>query len=109
MSTNHEIETELREIRRLTGATTPNPQMEEAVRKLTEAIQRAERATTPEVGALLDGFCGGMFGRESYGTKRIEAIGPDWVIARDIDTGEVAACVETGRDIRADLEEFLIR
>jgi hypothetical protein len=34
------------------------------------------------VGTLLRGFCGGYFGRDSYGTKRVEAVGADWVVAR---------------------------
>lgn len=40
------------------------------------------------VGATLRGFCGGAFGRESYGDKTIEAIGPDWVVIRT-EEGEV--------------------
>lgn len=35
------------------------------------------------VGAVLYGFCGGGFGRDSYGDKRVEGIGVDWVVARD--------------------------
>jgi hypothetical protein len=34
------------------------------------------------VGDILYGFCGGEFGRDSYGDKRVEAIGSDWVIVR---------------------------
>lgn len=29
--------------------------------------------------------CGGYFGRDAYGTLRVEAIGADWVVARDED------------------------
>jgi len=39
------------------------------------------------VGTLLEGFCGGWFGRDSYGDKRVEAIGADWIVAREIDSG----------------------
>lgn len=39
------------------------------------------------VGAILYGFCGGAFGRDSYGDKRIEAIGADWLVARDVCIG----------------------
>ena len=35
------------------------------------------------VGAVLHGFCGGHFGRDSYRDKRIEAVGADWVVARE--------------------------
>lgn len=35
------------------------------------------------IGHLLSGFCAGHFGRDSYGEKRVEAIGADWVIVRN--------------------------
>lgn len=35
------------------------------------------------VGDVLYGFCQGSFGSDSYSDKRVEAIGADWVIARD--------------------------
>ena len=35
------------------------------------------------IGSILYGFCGGHFGRDSYEDKRIEAIGTDWIVARD--------------------------
>jgi len=35
------------------------------------------------VGTVLYGFCNGFFGRDSYGKKRIEAIGADWVVVRE--------------------------
>ena len=41
----------------------------------------------PRVGLLLKGYCNGYFGRDSYGDKRIEAIGADWVVVR-VDDGE---------------------
>lgn len=34
------------------------------------------------VGDPLYGYCGGYFG-DSYWDKRVEAIGADWVVARD--------------------------
>lgn len=45
------------------------------------------------VGTLLYGFTGGYFGRDSYGPKRVEAVGRDWVIARDEMLGPVMARV----------------
>lgn len=36
------------------------------------------------VGRLLYGFCNGFFGRDSYNTKRIEAEGVDWIVARQL-------------------------
>ncbi|HDY66769.1 MAG TPA: hypothetical protein ENH85_03140 [Candidatus Scalindua sp.] len=40
-----------------------------------------------QIGQILYGYCGGFFGRESYEDKRIEAIGFDWVVVREIDGG----------------------
>lgn len=37
------------------------------------------------VGTKLYGYCGGNFGRDAYKDKRVEAIGADWVVARDED------------------------
>jgi hypothetical protein len=34
------------------------------------------------IGTKLYGYCGGWFGRDAYDTKRIEAVGVDWVVAR---------------------------
>ena len=39
------------------------------------------------VGTKLFGYCRGVFG-DSFGDKRVEAIGADWVVARD-ESGEV--------------------
>ena len=37
------------------------------------------------VGDKLYGHCGGCFGRDSYDDKRVEAVGADWVVAREED------------------------
>lgn len=42
------------------------------------------------VGDVLHGFCGGEFGRDAYQCKRVEALGADWVVARD-----ESGCVHT--------------
>lgn len=52
------------------------------------------------VGQMLYGFCGGDFGRDSYSDKRVEAVGADWVVARD-DMGRV--CFAHGENIHDDL------
>jgi len=36
------------------------------------------------VGTKLYGYCDGYFGTDSYGDKRVEAIGADWVVAREL-------------------------
>ena len=38
-----------------------------------------------QVGQLLKGFCDGFFGRDSHSDKRIEAIGLDWLVARNME------------------------
>lgn len=40
------------------------------------------------VGTVLYGFCGGAFGRDSYSDKRVEGVGTDWVVAREMESGE---------------------
>ena len=39
------------------------------------------------IGQILYGYCGGYFdgyfGRDSYGDKRIEGFGVDWVVVRE--------------------------
>lgn len=53
------------------------------------------------IGSLLYGYCGGCFG-SSYKDKRVEAVGTDWVVAREV-RGEPVfyqGCPE-------DLESFL--
>ncbi len=37
------------------------------------------------IGTILRGFCNGYFGRASYSDKRVEAVGADWIVARDDD------------------------
>lgn len=39
----------------------------------------------PEIGDLISGYCGGFFGRDGYGRKRIEGVGSDWIVARHED------------------------
>lgn len=39
--------------------------------------------TEPQIGMILYGFCNGCFGHDSYGSKRIEAIGDDWLVIRE--------------------------
>lgn len=37
------------------------------------------------VGDVIHGFAQGAFGRDHYDCTRIEATGPDWIVARDAD------------------------
>lgn len=38
------------------------------------------------VGDVIHGFAHGVFGRDHYDCVRIEAVGPDWIVARDPDS-----------------------
>lgn len=60
---------------------------------------------TVRVGTVLYGFCSGHFGRNSYDDKRVEAIGADWVVARNMLSNwpEYAVC-----DVE-ELEEYTTR
>lgn len=35
------------------------------------------------VGDIIHGFANGAFGRDSYDCRRIEAVGPDWIVTRN--------------------------
>lgn len=35
------------------------------------------------VGDVIHGFAEGAFGRDSYQCRRVEAVGPDWIVTRD--------------------------
>lgn len=47
------------------------------------------------VGDILHGYAGGVFGRDHYDCARIEAIGADWVVARNISGGEPVTATGT--------------
>lgn len=39
------------------------------------------------IGTTLYGFCGGCFQNDSHTDKRVEAIGADWIVVREIESG----------------------
>ena len=45
-----------------------------------------------QIGQMLYGYCRGVFGRDSYGDKRIEAVGIDWIVVREDDGISNFAC-----------------
>jgi hypothetical protein len=51
--------------------------------KIKQLEKEIESYSEIKPGVVLHGFCNGFFGRDSYGDKVIEAIGPDWVVARE--------------------------
>jgi hypothetical protein len=56
------------------------------------------------VGTVLHGFCGGYFGRDHYNCCRVEAVGIDWVVIRDLEGQGLA--FGAGRDIHGNLAEY---
>lgn len=60
---------------------------------------------TLQIGQIIYGFCGGVFGRDvgAYEDKRIEAIGFDWVVLRE-ENGWLHFA--SGVDTLADLENY---
>lgn len=64
--------------------------------------------TPLRVGDILYGFCGGFFGRDSYDDKRIEAVGSDWVVARQENGTPVFGRLPSSTDQSIDewLEEY---
>lgn len=45
--------------------------------------EEVESKSNPaRVGMKLYGYCQGYFGRDTYGTKTIEAVGRDWLVVR---------------------------
>lgn len=46
------------------------------------------------VGMLVHGFANGVFGRDSYQCRRIEALGVDWVVTRSLEHSEHSLSTE---------------
>ena len=60
-----------------------------------------------QVGQILYGYCGGFFGRDSFEDKRIEAIGYDWVVVRDVSgSSPDFCCTPDGTNISESLWEY---
>lgn len=57
------------------------------------------------VGTMLHGYCNGYFGRDSYDSKRVEAVGADWVVARS-EYGTVEFCYFNDEPSPAMLESW---
>ena len=51
------------------------------------------------VGDTLYGFCNGYFGRDSYADKQVEAIGSDWVVAREVGSGSLVMYLGRPEDL----------
>lgn len=65
-------------------------------------MDHADQVLTTAVGTVLHGFCYGAFGRDSYDEKRVEAVGVDWVVARNSEGRPVMA---SGADVHDQLAE----
>lgn len=64
---------------------------------------RVTPASSWQVGDVVHGYAGGAFGRDSYACRRVEAVGPGWLVTRN-DRGpefvELARLGDEGRDRR---------
>lgn len=69
-------------------------------------VMREDAPMSEYVGRQFTGFCGGLFGRESYGDKVIEGFGQDWIVARELDTGDAVFGWHPGADARELLAEI---
>lgn len=64
---------------------------------------------TPRVGMKLYGYCGGAFS-DSYQDKRIEAIGEDWIVAREISSERVLfESFSNHEELEALVEEYGVK
>lgn len=63
------------------------------------------------IGRLLYGYCNGYFSRDSYYTKRIEAEGIDWIVAREVDetASPEFASFKQPEDKQALIEEWSVK
>lgn len=59
------------------------------------------------VGSRIYGFAGGYFGRDSYDDKTVEAVGADWVVARELDGDKFMPVFASSPLIHVLLEPFL--
>lgn len=60
------------------------------------------------VGDIIHGFANGAFGRDSYDCRRIEAVGPDWVVCRyESGAVDLAAGAETLKLCQANREPVI--
>ena len=57
-------------------------------------------------GTILQGFCRGYFGRDSYEDKIVEAIGVDWIVAREVDSGKVVFTNTSPEELRKELNRL---
>ena len=57
------------------------------------------------IGTILPGYCNGAFGR-TYTSKKIEALGNDWIVARDED-GVFLAEFRDSEHMKRSLDEWL--
>lgn len=49
------------------------------------------------IGDVIHGFAHGAFGRDHYDCVRIEAVGPDWIVARDPNNRDAGPSFTSGR------------
>lgn len=64
---------------------------------------------TLQIGQVIYGFAGGYFGRDSYSDKRVEAVGVDWVVCREIGDEFAIPIFAAGPNVHDQLAEYTKR
>jgi hypothetical protein len=59
----------------------------------------------PRVGERFNSYCNGMFGRDEYGEKRVEAVGCDWIMVRTENNYPVVGYFRGGLEAAIDMFE----
>jgi hypothetical protein len=60
-------------------------------------VRTPNMARPLDVGDVIHGFAHGAFGRDHYNCVRVEAVGPDWIVARDPDCSGREPSFTSGR------------
>ena len=59
------------------------------------------------IGTIIPGYCQGVFGRDSYEDKRVEAMGADWIVCRDSNGTIHFAAGDVGFGDKRNIIDFL--
>ena len=78
----------------------PRERAQEVTKRWFTPERHPEGLTVPQPltpGDVIHGFAYGAFGRDHYHCVRIEAVGPDWIVARDPDNPDYGPSFTYGR------------
>jgi hypothetical protein len=60
------------------------------------------------IGQMIYGYCNGYFGRHSYGSKRIESFGCDWIVARDEKGEPIFAIFDSTEEMETYIKDWSV-